>query len=171
MPIGELFLRDTVMRFRQEYLPRLDQAIAALAPSDLWWRPHDGVTSVGVLLTHLEGNVRQWLLSGLGDEPDQREREQEFEPGDEVDPGVLLERLKKTTQLACHMLDAMDTSRLAEPVEIQGFKMPVLSAIYHVLEHFGWHTGQITWIVKARGGPNHGVAYYEDESLNEARNP
>ncbi len=168
---GEQFLRDTVMRFRQEYLPRLEQAIGALAPEDLWWRPHDGVTSVGMLLTHLEGNVRQWILSGLGGEPDRRERDREFQPGDEKDARVLLERLKKTTLLACHQLDATDHGRLTEIVEIQGFKMSVLSAVYHVLEHFGWHTGQITWIAKARGGPDHGIAYYEDEALNEARNP
>jgi hypothetical protein len=35
---------------------------------------------------------------------------------------------------------------------IQDYDVTVLEAIYHVVEHFGMHTGQIILIAKARTG-------------------
>ena len=60
------------------YLPRLERALGVLPADDLWWQPHDGAISVGNILLHLEGNVRQWLLSGLGGAVDARDRSSEF---------------------------------------------------------------------------------------------
>ncbi|MDJ0974045.1 MAG: DinB family protein [Planctomycetota bacterium] len=165
-----LFLRETVIRFRQEYLPRLDAALEGLSHDDIWWRPHDDITSIGALLRHLEGNVRQWILSGLGGDVDTRERRSEF--ADEARPAgdALLQALKETVQAACRYLDDLDPARLVDPVRIQGIRTTVLGAAYHVLEHFGWHTGQITWIAKLRRGEAHGIAFYDDDALDAARN-
>ena len=54
---------------------------------------------------------------------------------------------------------------------IQGYELTTLEAVYHVLEHFAWHAGQITWIAKQAGGPGHGIAFYDDDRVNEAHNP
>ena len=35
---------------------------------------------------------------------------------------------------------------------IQDYEVTVLEAIYHVVEHFGMHTGQIILLTKARTG-------------------
>ena len=53
---------------------------------------------------------------------------------------------------------------------IQGFETTPFRAVYHVVEHFGWHTGQAVWIAKARGGPGHGIAFYDDAKINQLRN-
>ena len=170
MDIGARFLRETTLRFRQEYLPRLEKAVAPLRHEDVWWRPHEETTSIGILLRHLEGNVRQWILSGLGDAPDRRARDEEFQGADQPGAEALLDRLRTTTEAACRFLDAFDPAHLGDSYRIQGFGTNALGAVYHVLEHFGWHVGQITWIAKLRAGPSHGISFYDDEALQSARN-
>ena len=170
MDIGARFLRETTLRLRQEYLPRLQQALEPLENEDIWWRPHEETTSIGILLRHLEGNIRQWILSGLGGAPDRREREREFGGDAQPSGGELFERLSTTTEAVCRFLDAFDPARLGDTYRIQGFGTTALGAVYHVLEHFGWHLGQVTWIAKLRAGSTHGIAYYDDDALDTARN-
>lgn len=75
------FARAECARYlRETYMSRLQRALEVLPPADLWWQPHPDCISVGNVLLHLEGNVRQWILSGLGGAPDARERSAEFLP-------------------------------------------------------------------------------------------
>ena len=67
--LSSIFIRNSSRYLRDTYLPRLSRALETLPAGDLWWRPHDGALSFGNILLHLEGNVRQWLLSGMGGEP------------------------------------------------------------------------------------------------------
>ncbi|MGH9651714.1 MAG: hypothetical protein ACRD3I_14770, partial [Terriglobales bacterium] len=62
---------------REVYLPRIARCLSLLSEGEIWWRPHRTSNSVGNLLLHLEGNVRQWIISGLGGAPDRRERDTE----------------------------------------------------------------------------------------------
>ena len=60
---------------RQVYLPRITTCLAHLSAEQIWWRPNKASNSVGNLVLHLTGNVRQWIISGLGGAPDLRERD------------------------------------------------------------------------------------------------
>lgn len=164
------FVRESAQYLRDVYLPRLERALDALPEGDLWWRPHEGVITFGTILLHLEGNVRQWILSGMGELEDQRERASEFAATSGADGRTLLARLGETVRAACELIDALDDKALAAPYAIQGFETTGLGAVYHVVEHFSWHTGQAVWIAKARAGAHHGVAFYDDAQVNEARN-
>ena len=148
----------------------IEKALAALPADDLWWRPHPGVISFGTILLHLEGNVRQWLLSGLGGEPDHRDRSCEFAATSGAPGPVLLESLRATVHAACDVIDGCNEERLATTYLIQGARPTGLQAIYHVVEHFSWHTGQAVWIAKGRSGPGHDVSFYDDDAINAARN-
>lgn len=55
--------------------------------------------------------------------------------------------------------------------EIQGYRVTGLKAVFHVVEHFSWHSGLITWLAKLRAGAWHGLSYYDDARLNAAKNP
>lgn len=169
--LASAFVSAAVQQLRDAYLPRLRRALAVLDPADLWWRPHAGSTSVGNLLLHLEGNVRQWILSGLGGLPDARERAAEFAAREGAQDAALLAALERTVARACEVVGTLDEAALLEPRVIQGFEVRGLDAVFHVVEHFGWHVGQITWIAKARGGEGHGIAFYDDVALDRARNP
>ncbi|MHC4933683.1 MAG: DUF1572 family protein [Planctomycetota bacterium] len=168
--LARRFCEESVRHLREEYMPRLEEAVGKLPDDDLWWSPHGQSTSVGTLLRHLEGNVRQWILSGLGGLPDHRHRAAEFEGGSTATKADLMTSLGQCVSQACAIVSSLDDSALAEIHRIQEFETTGLGAIYHVVEHFSWHTGQIVWISKLRAGERHGIAFYDDEALNDARN-
>lgn len=168
--LSAAFVRESVELLRSTYVPRLSEALAVLPEQDLWWRPHPGVVAFGTILLHLEGNVRQWLLSGLGGARDARDRASEFAAQGGPDGAQLLERLRTTVDEACAGVEALDEAALLSPVTIQGFEVTCAQAVYHVVEHFSWHTGQAVWIAKARAGEGHGLAFYDEASVNAARN-
>lgn len=157
------YLRDT-------YVPRLARALAILPQGELWWRPHPGAISFGTVLLHLEGNVRQWICSGLGGAPDARDRASEFAAEDGPEGAVLLARLAATVDEACRVIERMDAGALTGKHRIQGNEVTGLYAVVHVVEHFAWHTGQAVWIAKARAGAAHGLAFYDEARVNAARN-
>jgi uncharacterized damage-inducible protein DinB len=169
-----LFQREMVAYLRATYVPRLTRALEALPDGDLWWRPHDGVISFGTILLHLEGNVRQWICSGLGGAPDRRERASEFAAtgGEEghADGAALLARLSATVDEACDVIERMNAEALASTWSIQSFDVTGLHAVSHVVEHFSWHTGQAVWIAKARAGAEHGIAFFDEVRVNAGRN-
>src|SRR3954471_23070289 len=92
-----------------EYRTKLRAAVEALPPDAIWWRANEQSNSVGNLLLHLAGNVRQWIVSGIGGAPDTRYRAAEFEARTGGDAATLLAALD-------HVLDDADAvlARLTE---------------------------------------------------------
>lgn len=168
--LAEIFKEEAHFRLQDEYLPRLRKALGTLRPEDLWWKPHADTTSVGALLRHLRGNVGQWMVSGLGGREDSRNRSAEFSGEAEGDAATLMAALETTVAEACAVIAALDAEKLTREYEIQGYRVTGLRAVFHVVEHFSWHTGQVAWIAKLRGGEGHGIAFYDDARLNAARN-
>jgi uncharacterized damage-inducible protein DinB len=108
--------------------------------------------------------VRQWLLSGLGGYTDNRRRQQEF---DEIGPfptSILLRHLDELMEEVDKVLNRLTAEQLLLPVEIQGFMETGVSVLVHVIEHFSYHTGQITYYVKWRKNIN--TAYYAGINLD-----
>jgi uncharacterized damage-inducible protein DinB len=161
------FARVTIQHLETEYVPRLGRALATLPEADLWWRPHPNTTSAGNLLVHLEGNVRMWILSGLGGVEFGRDRSAEFARTDGGTKRELFEALAATVNEACAVISSLSKTDLSAPRTIQGFGTTGLGAVYHVVEHFSWHVGQVVWIAKMRGGPEHEISFHDDASLNK----
>src|SRR5436309_2710971 len=72
------FLTEARHSIEKHYLPQITRCLKLLSEEDLWWKSHSTSNSVGNLVLHLSGNVRQWIISGLGGAPDVRERDKEF---------------------------------------------------------------------------------------------
>src|SRR5215218_10895045 len=62
-----------------DYLPRIERCLENLKDEQIWWRANEESNSIGNLILHLCGNVRQWIVCGLGSAPDLRNRDSEFE--------------------------------------------------------------------------------------------
>ncbi len=133
-----------------EYLPKIRLAVAPLAESDIWWRANESSNSIGNLLLHLEGNARQWLIGGVGQRENSRDRDGEFSATAGSSKLVLLETLAQTLRAIDAILATLTAAQLSEPRTIQGAETTVFGAIYHVVEHFSTHTGQIILIAKWR---------------------
>lgn len=158
--IDQHFLDESRALLADTYLPKIRRAVASLPEGDLWWRPNDASNSVGNLILHLAGNLRQWVVSGVGGAPDVRRRQEEFDArgtDEAADADALLRRLEDAVADAGAVLDSLDADRLAGPVTIQGRETTALRAVYHAVEHFSMHAGQILWIAKARSGEDLGL--------------
>lgn len=75
---ASLFLERSRYYLRTEYWTKLRIAVEALPADVLWSRPNEQSNSVGNLLLHLAGNVRQWIVCGVGGAPGSRNRDAEF---------------------------------------------------------------------------------------------
>src|SRR5215471_10484586 len=117
-----LFLEFSRWKLLEQYWPRLRSAVESLTDDQVWWRPNEASNSIGNLLLHLDGNVRQWLVSSFNKMDDTRDRPAEFKQRDGIQPSVLIEQLSRTMQQASDVL-----ARLAEPdlladFDIQGYR-------------------------------------------------
>jgi hypothetical protein len=142
------FLAFSRAKLLDQYWPRLRASVESLTADQLWWRPNDASNSIGNLVLHLDGNVRQWLVASFNRQPDTRQRPAEFAGRDGIPAGVLLDRLAATLDEAAKVLARLTADDLAAPMQIQGYHVTGLAAVYQVVEHFGLHYGQIVYIVK-----------------------
>ena len=126
----------------------------------VWWRPNDASNSIGNLLLHLDGNVRQWLVDSFNKIEDQRNRPAEFAAQSGLSAADLLARLGATLDEAASVLDRLTVDELLAPYEIQGYHVRGLDAVYQVVEHFGLHYGQIVYIVKSLLGKD--LGFYKE---------
>jgi uncharacterized damage-inducible protein DinB len=156
--VGQAFIDESRKYLTASYLPRIEHCVERLPDEDLWRRANADSNSVGNLLLHLAGNVRQWIVSGVGGAPDVRQRQQEFDARDGIARDELLGQLRSAVHDADAALARLSPGALHELRLIQGHDVTVLAAIYHVVEHFSMHTGQIIFATKARTGD---LAFYD----------
>jgi uncharacterized damage-inducible protein DinB len=153
--IGSSFL-DCSARLLDRYSGRIANCLEKLSYQQVWARGTENENAVGNLLLHLNGNLGQWIASGLGGKPDVRQRSAEFAARGDLQPGELRGRLAKTVEDAASTIRAFPPERLLEKVTIQGYELSFLEAIYHVVEHFAQHTGQIIFATKQFTGEDLG---------------
>ena len=150
-PNADRLAREVAREFRRrmldEYVPRIAQCVEQLDPSEVWSRPSLRSNSIGNLLRHLEGNVRQWILSGVAGHPDERDRDAEFAATGETEsrsPSELVARLRATVEEAVSVVEGLGPDELLERGLYQGrYDETGLGAVLHVMEHFSGHAGQI----------------------------
>jgi uncharacterized damage-inducible protein DinB len=147
---GREFLLEAQDQLRKHHLPHIVKCLEKLSEQDIWWRPNDSSNSAGNLVLHLAGNVRQWIISGIGGAPDVRHRDREFAEQGPLPRRGLVALLRATVNEACRVLDRVPPATLGEPFSRQGFRTTRLRAILHVVEHFAYHAGQIVYITKLK---------------------
>jgi uncharacterized damage-inducible protein DinB len=146
--VDEAFIAQSRSLLLAAYLPRIERCLEKLSDEEIWWRPGEGSNSIGNLLLHLSGNASQWITSGIGGRPDTRVRQDEFDERRVRPRSELLKRLKETLAEVDGVLDSVQPSMLLETRRIQGREVTVLEAVFHVVEHFSMHTGQIILLTK-----------------------
>ncbi|HEX5085547.1 MAG TPA: DinB family protein [Blastocatellia bacterium] len=172
LPPVLMFLRHARFRLLEDYFVKIAAAIDALDDEQVWRRPNESSNSVGNLLLHMSGNVRQWIISGVGGAQDIRDRASEFAARGSAAKGELVELVRATLDEADAVLtkieDECATTNSDEPLQRickpQDYEATIFDAIFHVVEHFSYHTGQIVFAAKwlAEGQ----VSFYDDKRLN-----
>ena len=150
--IASAFIDQSRKLLIDSYLPRIEGAVAGLSTENIWWRANEQSNSIGKLILHLDGNLRQWIVSGLGREPDLRNRSEEFKQRAGWTGPELLQRLRGTVEEVDAVLAKVEPASLLAPKRIQGYDVTVMRAIYTAVEHFSMHTGQIILLAKTWKG-------------------
>lgn len=149
-----------------ELFGRIETCVAKLTPEQIWTRGADSNNAVGNLMLHLSGNVRQWIICGVGGAEDRRDRDSEFDARSGEDA---LDRLRGTVAEAVAVLKALPPEKLSGKRTIQKhWDLTVLEAIYHVVEHFSMHTGQIIFATKLLTGADLGFYGYLRQSASKS---
>jgi len=146
--IAQIFLSTARKSLLDEHWPRLSQCACSLTEEQLWWRPNDSSNSIGNLLLHLNGNVGQWIVAAFNRKQDARDRPLEFSTREGATAAELLARLAATVEEAGATLARLSEADLLATYEIQGYTATGLYAIFHCIEHFASHYGQIAYITK-----------------------
>lgn len=157
MDASQDFLRKSRELLLGEYLPKIEGCLERLSEQDVWWRPNERSNSIGNILLHLCGNVTEWMIGGVGGSPYERHRQQEFDERRLLPKLETLDKVRVVVRSADEVLSQISGKELTERRRIQGYDVTVLEAIYHVVEHFSMHTGQIILLTKARTGEDLGL--------------
>ncbi len=154
MTAERIFLDFSIRKLHQ-YMERITACVELLTEEQVWGRTSPAENAIGNLLLHLAGNVRQWILTGVDGQPDVRVRDQEFAEKGGIGKAELVARLDRIVTAGTEVLERLGDEKLVQIVTVQQhYKVSILEVVYHVVEHFGLHTGQVIYASKALTGGN-----------------
>jgi uncharacterized damage-inducible protein DinB len=134
----------------------IDRCLNQLTEQQIWHRGGDHENSIGNLLLHLEGNIRQWILHGIADQPDVRQRDDEFTLTSAITSAEARARLAATLEQSQQVIAALTPERLLAIIDPQPNgtwrHTTILEAISKVVGHLEMHTGQIILLTKQYTG-------------------
>ncbi|MEM1214583.1 MAG: DUF1572 family protein [Bacteroidota bacterium] len=149
----------------EEKKNHLERCFNQLDEGDMWWRPNEASNSVANIILHLAGNLGQYVLSSLGQQPDTRERDAEFDTRDGWTKELLLTLICTTLEQCVEVVQQCADEELLRERSVQGFSFTGIGVALHAVEHLSYHVGQIAYIVKLR--KDRQVGLYDDFDLNQ----
>lgn len=152
METASTFIGTSRNLLAKSYRPKIEHCLEQLSEEHIWWRPNEPSNSIGNLILHLAGNIRQYIVSGAGGHADTRTRDAEFAAKDGMSKAELRSLLAETLDEVDRTLEQLGPADLSRTITVQGRDLTVLEAIYHAVEHFSMHTGQIIYITKQVSG-------------------
>lgn len=178
MDVSELYslhMEAIFLKFSADKLEqlagRIEVCLQKLDADQVWMRGSENQNAIGNLVMHVCGNVRQWIIAKIGGENDDRTRDAEFAARDGMTVPQLTAHLRATVLQAVSILRALPSEGLAGRVRVQAYEVTVLEAIYHVVEHFAQHTGQILFAAKLHTGEDLGFYKHLDKPQHSEKMP
>jgi hypothetical protein len=150
---------DEAARELEDALARIRHCVDQLSDEQVWRRSREGLNAVGHVLLHLAGNLRQWIVSGLGGAVDTRDRPAEFAAAGGTPKAELLARLEQAVSEAAAVLRRQRPEDLVRVRRIQGFDVTGLAAVFHTVPHFRGHAQEIVHMTRAQLGAAYRFAW------------
>jgi len=155
MSVESLFLQFSVDKLKQ-FTERIEICLKTLTEDQIWARGGENENAIGNLALHLTGNVRQWIVTSVGNHPGNRDRDSEFSARGGRSSAELTAALRETVEQETRIIADLSTDQLTRVYEIQNYRVSGVEAVYHVVEHFAQHTGQIIFATKMLAGDDLG---------------
>ena len=158
------FISQSIIYFR-ENTPKIEKCLNEMTEDELWRRPNGSSNSTGNIILHLCGNITQYVLSGLGNIPDTRERDKEFSATGVLSKKELFDKLKSVVEQAVSIIRQLTPNQLLQKRSVQGRDLTAIGIIIHVVEHYSYHTGQIIFWTKLMKDKD--LGFYSSVDLNK----
>jgi uncharacterized damage-inducible protein DinB len=157
------FIDQSLYRI-SENTTKLTACFDELQETEIWKRPNENSNSVGNIILHLCGNIRQYAISSLGNIEDIRERDKEFSADGGYSKSELTKKLITTVEEAKGIIENISSNELFRKRQVQGYYYSGIGIIIHVTEHYSYHTGQIIFWTKLL--KNKDLGFYAGIDLN-----
>ncbi len=131
---------------------KIEHCLAQLDDKQFWWRPHEEMNAIGNLLLHLAGNLGQWIIAGIGDSEDTRDRPREFAERRSISKHDVLKRLLDVVEESCTTLTGISADELLAMKRIQGAEVSKMHAMMHSTTHFQGHVQEIIGLTRQQLG-------------------
>ena len=138
---------------------RIAHCLRQLNETQVWHRAQPSLNSIGNLILHLCGNLRQWIVAGIGGGANARNRPAEFDERGPIPTQELLHRLETIVEEAKLALARVDARQLTEVRRIQGFDVTGIAAIFDSVPHFRGHTQEIVHMTRLQLGDAYQFAW------------
>jgi uncharacterized damage-inducible protein DinB len=168
--LDRIFLEASAKKLEQ-LVARIRECAGKLSTDEIWARGHENENAIGNLVLHLNGNVQQWIISGVGGAPDKRMRDAEFAARGGTERAELVERLDATVREGIAVIGKVTAERLTQHITIQKYDITVMEAIFHVVEHFSQHAGQIVFATKMLTGEDLGFYKHLKAAAHAEKTP
>jgi hypothetical protein len=168
--IAAAYLKQAALQLRDS-LRKIEHCVDQLTDEQLWWRPTPDQNCIANLLLHLSGNVRQWIVSGVGGTADMRNRPSEFTECGPVPRADLLETIRTAVDEACQAIFAAPPETLLEMRRVQGFDVSSLTAIFDSTAHFEGHMQEIICLTRMQLGERYRFDWMPTTSEQGAPGP
>lgn len=130
------------------------QAVEPLSDNAINWRHPDLSNTIGILLRHVAGSERYWIVQVVGGREVPRNRDAEF-GGERLSKVPLVADLRAAQREVKDVLGRLSAGDLSRTVEIpyRGATRAVVRswAVLHSLAHTAYHLGQMQLFKKMAG--------------------
>ncbi len=116
--VADNFLACASARLHQSQ-KTIATCLGKLTDDQVWHRGGDHENSIANLLLHLEGNLRQWILHGIDNQPDIRQRDAEFTLTPTIHPPKPSPASTRTLDEAARIIAALSPDRLLVVIDPQ----------------------------------------------------
>ena len=146
------FLAESRRFLMEDYTPKIERCVSQLTDEQIWTRPNEASNSIGNLVLHLAGSSRYWASDVIDGVPTGRVRQREFDERTKVPSAELLARLQTAMRDVDRRLAGVRAETLLETRKARDEEFTVLWCVYHIVEHYSYHTGQILSMTKGMIG-------------------
>jgi hypothetical protein len=133
---------------------RMLHALGQLSDEQAWWRPDERMNAAGNVVLHVCGNLRQWIVVGVGrgGAGDDRDRAGEFAARGGWTVEALSDRLRATVAEAVAVVEGVDEAGLLATRHVQVGEVTGLGAIWHSVAHLEGHAQEMIYLTRLQLG-------------------
>lgn len=147
-------------------LDRIQHCVSQLSAEQIWWRPAPDQNSIGIVMRHVAGNLQQWVVDGIPQNANSRDRDAEFEATEQESSEQLLAELCRVVSAANDVVSQLSNEDFLQKRQIQEFDVTVLGAAMHSIPHFVGHTHQIVQLTRLQLGSQYKFHWVPEAARN-----